>query len=73
MPESRKIVSLCKMYSVDYLDNGDTSTIAKLIYKETVNLFNGFMTDFFSDAKVSFIDALYQKMIFSLFFQYHLN
>lgn len=65
--------SICKMYALDYQDNEDNSTIAKLIYPQTVTLLDGFMVGWFDDSKVAFINNLYQRMLPSLCVQYNLK
>lgn len=65
--------SICKMYALDYQDDEDNSTIAKLIYPQTVTLLDGFMVGWFDDSKVAFINNLYQRMLPSLCVQYNLK
>lgn len=65
--------SICKMYAIDYQDSEDNSTIAKLIYPETVAFLDGFMVGWFDDSKVATIDDLYKRMLPSLCEQYHLK
>jgi len=64
--------SICQMYSIDYLENVDNSTIADLILKETVEALDKYMLGWFDSIHVATIDQLYQRMAISLAQQYHL-
>ena len=65
--------SICNMYSHDYYDSMKTDTIAKLIYPETVDVLNGFMTGWFDINKVKLINDLYFRIIISLIKKYNLK
>lgn len=65
--------SICKMHADYYTDDADNSVIARLIYPQTVDFLNGFMTGWFDYSKVDIINQLYFKMIISLIQKYHLE
>lgn len=65
--------SICKMYALDYQDDEDNSTIAKLIYPQTVQFLDRFMVGWFDDSTVAIINDLYQRMLPSLCEQYNLK
>ncbi len=61
------------MHADYYTDDADNSVIARLIYPQTVDFLNGFMTGWFDYSKVDIINQLYFKMIISLIQKYHLE
>ena len=63
--------SICKMYSKDYQDNADTSTIEKLLTHAMCDFFKTYLIGMLTDQQIAVLGKFYKDMFLALVNRYH--